>query len=92
MKRNYGLKKWLLDLFVPFIEGMPYIDGTNRKKKDLSKELRYRDLFKKKKSFLIVGAIIICLSVFGIGKSFIFFTALIACSPLVVIFWSTFGK
>ena len=81
-----AFKKWLLFLLVP------YLEGTNKKKKDLSQEQRFRDLFKKRKSALIVGNIVFCLIVFGIGKSFSFITGLIACSPVVVIFWSSFGE
>ena len=87
-----AFKKWLLNILVPYIEGMPYLEGTNKKKKDLSQEPRFRDLFKKRKSALIVGALVFCLIVFGIGKSFSFITGLIACSPFVVIFWSSFGE
>ena len=71
---------------------MPYIDGANKKKKNLPQEQRFRDIFKKRKSALIVGAIVLCLTVFGIGKSFSVITGLIACSPFVVIFWSSFGE
>ena len=78
-------KKWLLNLLIPIIE------GTN-KMKDSSQEKRFRDLFKKRKSALIVGALVFCLIVFGIGKSFRFVTGLIALSPFVVIFWSSFGE
>ena len=78
-------KKWLLNLLIPIIE------GTN-KMKDTSQEKRFRDLFMKRKSALIVGALVFCLIVFGIGKSFSFITGLIACSPFVVIFWSSFGE
>ena len=60
--------------------------------KDTSQEKRFRDLFKKRKSALIVGVLVFCLIVFGIGKSFSFITGLIACSPFVVIFWSSFGE
>ena len=60
--------------------------------KDSSEEKRFRDLFKKRKSALIVGALVFCLIVFGIGKSFSFITGLIACSPFVVIFWNSFGE
>ncbi len=87
-----AFKKWLLNTLVPYIEGMPYIEGINKKKKDLSQEQRFRDLFKKRKSALIVGALVFCLTVFGIGKSFSFITGLIALSPFVVIFWSSFGE
>ena len=80
-----AFKKWLLNLLIPFIE------GTN-KKKDLSQEQRFRDLFKKRKSALIVGALVFCLIVFGIGKSFRFVTGLIALSPFVVIFWNSLGE
>ena len=80
-----AFKKWLLNLLKPFIE------GTN-KKKDSSQETRFRDLFKKRKSALIVGAIVFCLIVFGIGKSFSFITGLIVCSSFLVIFWSSFGE
>ena len=85
-------KKWLLNILVPYIEGMPYHEGTNKKKKDLYQEQRFRDLFKKRKSALIVGALVFCLIVFGIGKSFSFITGLIACSPFIVIFWNSFGE
>ena len=87
-----AFKKWLLNILVPYIEGMPYLEGTNKKKKDLSQEQRFRDLFKKRKSALIVGALVFCLIVFGIGKSFIFITGLIVCSSFAVIFWSSFGE
>ena len=87
-----AFKKWLLNIFVPYIEGMPYSESTNKKKKNLSQEQRFRDLFKKRKSALIVGALVFCLIVFGIGKSFSFIAWLIACSPFVVIFWSSFGE
>ena len=80
-----ALKKWLLNLLMPFIEG-------NNKKKDSSQEKRFRDLFKKRKSALILAALVFCLIAFGIGKSFSFITGLIACSPFVVIFWSSFGE
>ena len=81
-----AFKKWLLNIMGPFIE------GSNKKKKDLSQEKRFRDLFKKRKSAVIVGGLVLCLIVFGIGKSFSFFTGLIACSPFIVIFWSSFGE
>ena len=61
-------------------------------KESLSKEQRFRDLFKKRKSALIVGGLVFCLIVFGIGKSFSFITWLIATSPFVVVFWSSFGE
>ena len=47
-----AFKKWLLNILVPYIEGMPYLEGTNKKKKDLSQEPRFRDLFKKRKKCL----------------------------------------
>ncbi len=92
MKPINSFKKWLLNILVPYIEGMPYLEGTNKKKKDLSQEQRFRDLFKKRKSALIVGALVFCLIVFGIGKSFSFITGLILCSSFLVIFWSSFGE
>ena len=81
-----AFKKWLLNFL------MPYIEGTNKKKKDSSQEQRFRNLFKKRKSSLLVGALVFCLIVFGIDKSFSIITGLIACSPFVVIFWSSFGE
>ena len=84
-------KKWLLNILVPYLEGMSYIEGT-KKKKDLSQEQRFRDLFKKRKSALIVAALVFCLIVFGIGKSFSFITGVIASSPFIVILWSSFGE
>ena len=60
--------------------------------KDSSQEKRFRDLFKKRKSALIVGVLVFCLIVFGIGKSFSFITGVIASSPFVVILWSSFGE
>jgi len=81
-----AFKKWLLNILVP------YIEGTKKTKNDLSQEQRFRDLFKKRKSALIVGALVFCLIVFGIGKSLSFITGLIVCSSLVVIFWSSFGE
>ena len=61
-------------------------------KESLSKEQRFRDLFKKRKSALIVGALILCLIVFGIGKSFIFIAGVIVFSSFSVIFWGSFGE
>ena len=87
-----AFKKWLLNILVPYMERMPYLEGANKKKKNLSQDQRFRDLFKKRKSALIVGALVFCLIVFGIGKSFSFITGLIALSPFVVIFWSSFGE
>ena len=80
-----AFKKWLLNIMAPSIE------GSSKKNKDLSHKQRFRDLFKKRKSTLIVCGIVFCLVVFGIGKSFSFFTGLIVCSSFVVIFWSSFG-
>ena len=62
------------------------------KRKDLSQEQRFRDLFKKRKSALTVGILVLCLIVFGIGKSFIFITGLIVISSFAVILWSSFGE
>ena len=87
-----SFKKWLLNIFVPYIEGMPSLEGANKKKNDVSQEPRFRDLFKKRKSALIVGILVFCLIVFGIDKSFSFIAGLIAFSPFVVIFWSSFGE
>ena len=87
-----AFKKWLLNIFVPYIERMPNIEGTNKKNNDISQEQRYRDLFKKRKSALFFSVLIFCLIVFGIGKSFSFIAVLIAFSPFVVIFWSSFGE
>ena len=92
MKLINALKKSLSNILVPYVESMPYIDGTNKKKRELSQDQRFRELFKKRKSALIVGFIVICLTVFGIGKSISVITVLIACSPFVVIFWSSFGE
>ena len=80
-----AFKKWFLNILAPSIE------GSSKKNKDLSQKQRFRDLFKKRKSTLIVCGIVFCLLVFGIGKSFSFFTGLIVCSSFVVIFWSSFG-
>ena len=87
-----AFKKWLLNILVPYIEGMPNLEDPDKKKKDLSQEQRFRDLFKKRKTTLIIGAIVFCFIVFGIGKTFIFFAGLIAFSPFMVIFWSSFGE
>ena len=80
-----AFKKWLLILLIPFIE-------VTNKKKDSSQEQRFRDLFKKRKSILILGGFVFCLLIFGIAKSFSFIAGLIACSPFIVIFWSSFGE
>ena len=48
------------------------------------------ETYLRKKSALIVGAIVFCLIVFGIGKSFSFITGLIVFSSFLVIFWSSF--
>tara|TARA_Y100001968_G_scaffold62536_1_gene53265 strand:+ start:410 stop:616 length:207 start_codon:yes stop_codon:yes gene_type:complete len=58
----------------------------------ISSEKRFRHLFKKRKSFIIAGALVFCLIAFGIGESISFIVWLIAGSPLVVIFWSSFGE
>ena len=81
-----AFKKWLLNNLGSFIE------GTAKKKKGISQEQRYRDLFKKRKSALIIGAVLTCLIVFGIGKIFSFIAVLLASSPFVVIFWNSFGE
>ena len=60
--------------------------------KHSSQEQRFRDLFKKRKSSIIIGALIFCLIAFGISTSFSFIALLIACSPFIVIFWSSFGE
>ena len=57
-----------------------------------SSEQRFRDLFNKKRSSIIVGVFVFFLLAFGLGKSFSFVAWIIACSPFVVIFWSTFGE
>ena len=87
-----AFKKRYLNSLVPHIEGMPYFVGTNKKKKNLAQEQRFRELFKKRKTALIFGTFIFCLIIFGIGKTFSFITVLIASSPIVVIFWSSFGE
>ena len=86
MNPTNACKKLLLNILVP------YLEGTNKKENDISQEKRFRDLFKKRKSTLIVGTFVFCLIVFGIGNSFSFITGLIVCSPFVVIFWSSFGE
>tara|TARA_B100000965_G_scaffold94192_1_gene76913 strand:- start:411 stop:728 length:318 start_codon:yes stop_codon:yes gene_type:complete len=85
-------KQWLLNIMVPNIEGMPSLVSTDKKKRDSFQEQRFRDLFKKRKTALIGGVLVFCFIVFGIGKTFSFFAGLIACSPFVVIFWSSFGE
>tara|TARA_Y100001968_G_C19131322_1_gene606857 strand:+ start:68 stop:391 length:324 start_codon:yes stop_codon:yes gene_type:complete len=94
MRMNYinALKKLLLNIFVPHIDGMPHMNTTKKKQKDLSQEQRFRDLFKKRKSALILVSVVLCIIVFGIEKSFSFITSLIVCSSFVVIFWSSFGE
>ena len=80
-----AFKKWLLNPLKTFME------ATN-KKKDSSQEQRFRDLFKKRKSTLIIGGFVFCLITFGIAKSFSFIVGIIAISPFIVIFWSSFGE
>ena len=80
-----AFKKWLLNLLIP------YIEETNKKKYS-SENQRFRDLFKKRKATLIILIIILFIIGFGISKSFIIFTVLIACSPFFVIFWNSFGE
>ena len=87
-----AFKEWVLNILAPYIERMPSIEGTIKKKKNFSQEQRFRDLFKKRKTAVIVGLLVLCLIVFGIGKTLSFFAGLIACSPFVVIFWSSFGE
>ena len=65
---------------------------TSIEKKKSSQEQQFKDLFKKRKSTIILGGLIFCLIAFGISKSFIFISCLIAISPFVVIFWGTFGE
>tara|TARA_B100000965_G_scaffold379542_1_gene375326 strand:- start:751 stop:969 length:219 start_codon:yes stop_codon:yes gene_type:complete len=55
-------------------------------------EQRFRDLFKKRKSSLILSFFFSGLIIFGIGQSFSFIAFLIACSPFVVVFWGSFGE
>ena len=86
MNPTNACKKLLLNILVP------YLEGTNKKENDISQEKRFRDLFKKRKSALIFGTLVFCLIAFGIGKSFSFITGLIACSPFVIVFWSSFGE
>ena len=64
----------------------------SNKEKAISQELRFRVLFKKRKSSIILGVLIFALIIFGIGKSFRFIALLIALSPFVVIFWNSFGE
>tara|TARA_Y100001968_G_C19350562_1_gene714414 strand:- start:599 stop:916 length:318 start_codon:yes stop_codon:yes gene_type:complete len=87
-----ALKKRLLNILIPYIEVMPYLEKTNKKNAVFSQDQRFRDSFKKRKSALIVGIFLFCLIVFGIEKSFSVITGLIAVSPFVVIFWSLFGE
>ncbi len=51
-----------------------------------------KNLFNKKRSSIIVGALLFCLVVFGFGKIFSFVILVIASSPFIVIFWNTFGE
>tara|TARA_Y100001968_G_C18824094_1_gene466000 strand:+ start:107 stop:433 length:327 start_codon:yes stop_codon:yes gene_type:complete len=92
MNHINALKKWFLNILLPRIESMPYLAETDKKKNSTVQEQRFRDLFKKRKSLLIVGSFIFCLTVFGVGKSFNFFAGFIAFSPVVVIVWSSFGE
>ena len=55
------------------------------------KEQTFRELFKKRKSSLIISSLIFCFILFGIAKSISFIASLIILSPFVVIFWSSFG-
>ena len=86
MNPTNACKKLLLNILVP------YLEGTNKKENDISQEKRFRDLFKKRKSAIIFGALVLFLIVFGIGKSFIFITGLIVISSFSVILWSSFGE
>ena len=79
------LKKLLLNIF------MPVIEATN-KKNDSSQEQRFRYLFKKRKSLIIIFLLIFGLITLGIGKSISFIALAIACSPFIVIFWSSYGE
>ena len=69
----------------------PYIEGTN-KKRGSSPELKFRELLKKRHSAIILGFVVFALIAFGFSKVFSFITLVIACSPFVVIFWSSFGE
>lgn len=80
-----AFKKWLLNVLMPYIEG-------SHKKEGSRQELRFRELFKKRKSLIILGFIVFALIAFGISKSFSFIALVIACSPFVVIFWNSFGE
>ena len=79
-----ALKKWLLNLLIP------YIENTDRKN-DISKDQSFKMLFKKRKSIIIISVLISFLIVFGVGKSFSIIAWAIALSPFIVIFWNTFG-
>tara|TARA_Y100001968_G_C19410008_1_gene745753 strand:- start:782 stop:1069 length:288 start_codon:yes stop_codon:yes gene_type:complete len=80
-----AFKKYLLNSL------SPYIEGTHIKMES-SQELRFRNLFKKRKFSIIIGFIVFALIAFGIGRSFSFITLIIASSPFIVIFWSSFGE
>ena len=70
---------------------IPSSEGTS-KKKDSVKDQRFRHLFKKRKSALILGVFVFGFIAFGIGKSLSLLALLIVCSPFFVIFWSSFGE
>ena len=74
-----------------FLKSLKPLRQSTFKMKYSDQDQRFRNLFKKRKSTLVFGALICFLLAFGIGNSFTFFTALIASSPIVVIFWSSFG-
>ncbi len=80
-----ALKKLLLNALITYREG-------SHKKIRSSQEIRFRALLIKRKRFIILGFIVFTLIAFGIGKSFSFFTLVITFSPIVVIFWSSFGE
>ena len=85
MKPINAIEKWFSKIF------LPSMDKANIKK-NLSEDQRFRILFKKRKSTLILVLVILWLITFGIARSFSFITLLIACSPFIVIFWGSFGE
>ena len=78
-------QKYFLSILKPSNE-------VNYEKKGTYKNLSFRNLFKKKRIIFIFFILTFFLIAFGISKSFLLFTCAITISPLIVVFWSSFGE
>ena len=85
MNHINAFKKIFLNLLIPYIE-------SNNKKTDSYQAQKFRELLKERKAFIFIVALIFFLIAFGVGKTFSYIALVIAVSPFMVIFWSSFGE